>query len=109
MLAAGMSPGAVLVFLLAGPATNVASFVVLGRELGRRGLMMYLLGITIGSVAFGLVFDLAFGQDLLAVEAAPMAHHSVSTVQVVSAVVLGLLLLSSGIRKRWIVSRFLAR
>ena len=109
MLAAGMSPGAVLVFLLAGPATNVASFVVLGRELGQRGLMVYLLGITIGSVAFGLVFDLAFGQDLVAVEAAPMAHHSVSTVQVVSAVVLGLLLLSSGIRKRWIVSRFLAR
>ena len=63
MLAAGMSPGAVLVFLLAGPATNVASFVVLGRELGRRGLRVYLAGIAIGSVAFGLVFDLAFGQD----------------------------------------------
>jgi uncharacterized membrane protein YraQ (UPF0718 family) len=108
MLAAGMSPGAVLVFLLAGPATNVASFVVLGRELGRRGLLVYLLGITIGSVAFGLVFDLGFGQDLGAVEAAPMAHHSVSTVQVASAVFLGLLLLMSGIRKRWIVGRFLA-
>jgi uncharacterized membrane protein YraQ (UPF0718 family) len=109
MLAAGMSPGAVLVFLLAGPATNVASFVVLGRELGRRGLLVYLLAIAVGSVAFGLVFDLAFGQDLGAVEAAPMAHHSVSVVQVASAVVLGLLLLASGIRKRWIVGRFLAR
>lgn len=108
MLAAGMSPGAVLVFLLAGPATNVASFVVLGRELGRRGLLVYLLAIAVGSVAFGLVFDLAFGQDLGAVEAAPMAHHSVSVVQVASAVVLGLLLLASGIRKRWIVGRFLA-
>jgi hypothetical protein len=110
MLAAGMSPGAVLVFLLAGPATNVASFVVLGRELGRRGLLVYLLGIAVGSVAFGLVFDFAFGQDHHAVAAAPMAHHhGASAVQVASAAVLGLLLLASGFRKRWIVGRFLAR
>jgi len=34
LLLAGVSPGAVLVFLLVGPATNIASFALLKRELG---------------------------------------------------------------------------
>jgi len=107
LLAAGMSPGAVLVFLLAGPATNAASFVVLGRELGRRGLLMYLAAIIVGSVAFGVVFDLAFGQDLVAVSTAAVSEHAATGLQLASAVVLGVLLLASGVRQRWIVGRFL--
>jgi uncharacterized membrane protein YraQ (UPF0718 family) len=109
LLAAGMSPGAVLVFLLAGPATNVASFVVLGRELGRRGLLVYLLAIVVGSVAFGLAFDLGFGQDLVARSAAVVGERPRSTLEVGAAAVLALLLLASGVRKRWVVGRFLAR
>lgn len=109
LLAAGMTPGAVLVFLLAGPATNVASFVVLGRELGRRGLIVYLLGIAVGSVAFGLVFDLGFGQDFGARSAFAMADHPRSVLELGAAAVLALLLLASGVRQRWIVGRFSGR
>src|SRR5262249_11420374 len=38
----GLNPGAALVFLLAGPATNVGSIVVLWRFLGARILAIYL-------------------------------------------------------------------
>ena len=57
MLAAGISPGTVLVFLLAGPATNLASVGLLRRELGTSGTVAYLMGIAVTSVAIGLALD----------------------------------------------------
>jgi hypothetical protein len=45
------------VFLLAGPATNVASLTVLTRVLGRRGVVIYLGSIAIFAVLFGLATD----------------------------------------------------
>lgn len=59
LLAKGLSPGAVLVFLLAGPATSLASIAVLWRSFGRRFVGLYLLGISIGAVACGLALDAA--------------------------------------------------
>jgi uncharacterized membrane protein YraQ (UPF0718 family) len=53
----GVSPGAALVFLLAGPATNVASLTVLTQVLGRRGVVIYLGSIAIFAVLFGLATD----------------------------------------------------
>ncbi|WP_432737657.1 SO_0444 family Cu/Zn efflux transporter [Maridesulfovibrio sp. FT414] len=47
----GLSPGAALVFLLAGPATNAASFTVIARLLGRRSAFIY-LGAIIGCSLF---------------------------------------------------------
>ena len=107
LFAAGMSPGAVLVFLLAGPATNVASFVVLGRELGRRGLVVYIASIAVVSLGFGLAFDFGFGQDLQVVSEAPGTAHAGSGLEITAAVLLAALLLASGVRRRWIVGRFL--
>ncbi|HEY7866014.1 MAG TPA: SO_0444 family Cu/Zn efflux transporter [Psychromonas sp.] len=45
LLLAGVSPGAVLVFMLAGPATNIATLGVVAKELGRRALWGYLGGV----------------------------------------------------------------
>ncbi|MBF0530607.1 MAG: SO_0444 family Cu/Zn efflux transporter [Deltaproteobacteria bacterium] len=53
----GVSPGAALVFLLAGPATNVTSLTVLFKILGRRATLIYLTAIAICSVAGGLMVD----------------------------------------------------
>lgn len=53
----GLSPGAALVLLMAGPATNVASILVIGRVMGRRTLLIYLLTITAGAVIGGLIID----------------------------------------------------
>ncbi|WP_428623157.1 SO_0444 family Cu/Zn efflux transporter [Sedimenticola sp.] len=69
MLFAGVSPGTVLVFLLAGPASNIASLVMVRRELGGRSLAAYLFGVGGVSILLGLVLDMAvagFSIDLLA-------------------------------------------
>ena len=53
----GVSPGAALVFLLAGPATNVTSLTVLTGVLGKRTAAIYLSTIAIFSVFFGILVD----------------------------------------------------
>jgi uncharacterized membrane protein YraQ (UPF0718 family) len=53
----GVSPGAALVFLMSGPATNITSLTVLIRILGGRAMAVYLAGIAICSVSFGLLVD----------------------------------------------------
>jgi len=53
----GLSPGAALVFLLSGPATNVGAIVVLLKFLGRRVVAIYLLSIAIVSLAAGYTLD----------------------------------------------------
>jgi len=53
----GVSPGAALVFLLVGPATNITSISMLTGLLGKRATVVYLLSISIVSVMCGLVLD----------------------------------------------------
>lgn len=53
----GMTPGAGLVFLIAGPATNAATLSFTGGKLGKRTLFMYLLSIMITALLFGLLLD----------------------------------------------------
>ncbi len=53
----GVSPGAALVFLLAGPATNVTSLTVLLGILGKRATTIYIASIAIMAVFFGLALD----------------------------------------------------
>ncbi len=57
MMLAGISPGAALVFMLAGPATNIATLMVVKNELGIRSLAAYLTGVVLTAVASGLIFD----------------------------------------------------
>lgn len=57
LLLAGVSPGAVLVFLLVGPATNIASFALLKNELGLKVTAMYLAGLSIFSLLMGLSLE----------------------------------------------------
>ncbi len=57
-LLAGVSPGAVMVFLLVGPATNLATIAVVRRELGPAASAIYLSGLIVCGLAAGLVTDL---------------------------------------------------
>lgn len=57
LLMAGVSPGAVLVFMLAGPASNIAAVGMVHKELGRRALLAYLGTVSGISIAAGLVLD----------------------------------------------------
>ena len=54
----GLSPGAALVFLLAGPATNASSLVLIARFFGRRFVTIYLGSVAVTALAAGLALDL---------------------------------------------------
>jgi uncharacterized protein len=60
LLMAGVSPGAALVFMLTGPATNIATLMVILKELGKRELALYLLAVVSVAVASGVLLDYLF-------------------------------------------------
>ena len=61
----GITPGAALVLLMAGPATSIASMLVVGKAFGKRTLFAYLASIALGAIAFGFVVDTFFMDTFL--------------------------------------------
>ena len=53
----GLTPGAALVLLMAGPASNAASILVVSKVLGKRSMLIYLIAIITGAVLFGFGID----------------------------------------------------
>jgi len=67
----GLSPGAALVFLMTGPATNAASFATIWKGLGKRAALAYLGSVAACAMAGGLVLDMiATKMDLTVVSRA---------------------------------------
>ncbi len=95
LLLAGVSPGSVLVFMLAGPATNIATLGVVGKELGRRAIVAYLSAVIGVALLFGFLTDFLVSE--YSIEVIPLAghHHEVLPhwLSQSSAVILALLLL----------------
>jgi len=56
----GLNPGAALVFLLAGPATNAAGITVLTKLMGKRTTGIYLASIVAASLVMGALLDLVY-------------------------------------------------
>jgi uncharacterized membrane protein YraQ (UPF0718 family) len=56
-LAAGASPGAALIFLIAGPASNAATVTSLWRIIGGRGTVGYIISIIATSWLFAAILD----------------------------------------------------
>ena len=57
LMHAGAEPGVAFVFLMAGPATNVATITVIKKILGQKVVTIYLGVIFIGSITFGLLIN----------------------------------------------------
>jgi len=57
LLMKGISPGAAIVFLMAGPATNIATFTVIWNAIGKRMTIIYLASIIFGALLFGVLID----------------------------------------------------
>ncbi len=92
----GLSPGAALVFLLVGPATNVASFFVLRRALGGRTVVIYLVTLVGTALALGLLTNWIYTAWSLPPVAASAAHADEGgIVHTLAAVVLALLCAAS--------------
>jgi len=87
LVASGMPVGLALVFLMAGPATNVATIGAIFRGFGGRVTALYLLVIIVGSLGFGVAFD-----SLLTAggQATEVMHHGGAIGQVCAVLLLGL-------------------
>jgi len=77
----GVSPGAALVFLLTGPATNLASLAMLTKMIGKRGTSRYLLSLATASLVCGFLLDLtyrltAISSQALVGQASELLPHS---------------------------------
>lgn len=59
LMMAGVSPGAAMVFMLAGPATNIATLGVVRKEMGNRAVVLYLSGVVSTAIVAGLITDFA--------------------------------------------------
>ena len=100
LMAKGLSPGAALVFLLAGPATNAAALVVLTRTFGRQFIQIYLISVSAGALICGLALDAVitfFGLSLIL----PIAHahdHGLSPIGIIASILLTILLIRAAQR-----------
>ncbi len=95
LLLSGVSPGAVLVFMLAGPATNIATLGIVSTELGKRALFAYLAGVIGVAILFGFATD--YLVQTYDINVAPMLgeeHHVLPhwLMQMMAFILIGLLL-----------------
>ena len=69
----GLTPGAALVLLMAGPASNAASILVVGKVLGKRAMLVYLIAIITGAILFGFGIDYLLPREWFT---APVAQYA---------------------------------
>jgi len=65
----GLHPGAALVLLLVGPATNLATVLTVGRMLGKASAALYVVTIVVVALMCGAALDAALGATTLRVTA----------------------------------------
>jgi len=90
LVASGLPLGAALVFLMAGPATNVATIGAVRRTFGGQTTLIYLGTIIVGSMAFGLLFE-GLLADLFTGGAAHAHHHGIAGANLIEQLAAGLL------------------
>lgn len=94
ILQMGFSPGAALVFLIAGPATNTVTLSFVRSKLGKKSFYLYLVAIIGIAVLSGIIFNYVFallGADVNIIS--PHGEHVNHTLRIVSGVILAILIL----------------
>lgn len=76
LMIAGVSPGVALVLLLTGPATNISTLGVIGRELGWRTMWIYLAAVGVTAILAGLIVDAVVNAIQLNIPAQLQYAHS---------------------------------
>jgi len=97
----GLNPGAALVFLLAGPATNAATMGVVRNIFNTRALGIYLVMISVCSLLMGFTLDFIYA--FLDIEAGAVIGQSSEmvphSVQLICAIILAILMISNVLRQ----------
>jgi len=71
----GLTPGAALVLLMAGPAANMASILIIRNRLGLRMLVSYLLSIVFGAIIFGIAIDYCLPREWFTDNLVSISHQ----------------------------------
>ena len=90
LVSSGLPPAVALVFLMAGPATNIATMGAIRSNLGTRSLAIYMSTIVVGSMIAAYLFD----SLILLPSAGKVAHvHDATTwwAQLAALIILGLI------------------
>jgi len=97
----GLSPGAALVFLMVGPATNAASITVVAGMLGKRVAAVYVSVIAVCALVMGMAVNALYGWLAIDItDWAAGAHHGPgSLLRALAAVALLVLILRAVVRR----------
>lgn len=98
----GMSPGTALVFLLAGPATNIATITMVAGILGRRTLTVYLVSIVLCTLGLAFLTDFiyaALGIHVVAEIGQASKEFVPEWLEIGAAVLLAILMLRVALQK----------
>jgi uncharacterized protein len=103
----GLSPGAALVFLMAGPATNIATITVIGKSIGKSTVLSYLISIIIGAFFFGFLIDNFLPEDFFVDNIQIMQHKDLipEWLKITFSTLLTLLLINGLLKKYNIIKR----
>lgn len=99
----GLTPGSALVLLMAGPACNMASILVINKVMGRRSLVLYLLSIITMAIFWGHVVDYALPAEWFhtgMLDAACCHEEGTQWFNTACSIVLALLLIYALVIKR---------
>lgn len=92
----GLSPGAAVAFLLAGPAVHIATIGLMTRLLSRRAAIAYVIAVVGASAGVGLIIDASFSAQSLGL---PVLHELAATAagpaEIASVVVVAVIVLAS--------------
>ena len=102
LLLKGLNPGAVLVFLMAGPATNIATMTVISKSLGNKVLIIYLSAIILGSLFFGFIINHLFPLSFFTISEHVLHDHNnglMYWIQLISVVLFVFMLLRIYVKK----------
>ncbi|MBK8806115.1 MAG: SO_0444 family Cu/Zn efflux transporter [Bacteroidales bacterium] len=102
LLLKGLSPGAALVLLVAGPATNITSLTVLGKTIGRKATIIFLASIVLSSVFFGLLINISLPSEWFSISNLHSEHkHELlpDSIKYISSIILFILVFYSLIKK----------
>ena len=69
----GLTPGAALVFLITGPATNAASLIIIWKALGSKTAVIYLVSVVVCALASGILLD--YIAPTLSIQVATHSHR----------------------------------
>lgn len=102
----GLSPGVAFVLLMAGPAANFASVLLLRKSIGGRSTAIYVGSVIVTAIAFGMIIDYLLPASWFALPSADapgaiaQCHAELPLFSTLCSVVLGGLLIYSFFKNR---------